>query len=268
MTDKASDRRPALVLAADHRARGILTVESYDELLRALEAALAHCDGVMATAQPLGDLVESGATRDKRTYLSLNRTGLAGSAFELDDRLVASVDAAASAGHTGVKIMTRIDLADPITARALELLGRILQDAAAAGLEAMVEPLSWREGAVDRSTEGVLLAAVIAHDMGAPLLKVPVPDLPAGTRRVEAMRRVTSSVGVPVLVLGGPRSASRRSALRELADGLGGGCSGAVIGRAVYQDPDPSRMARMVSDLVHGRTPLEGLLEEAESMEP
>ena len=54
----------------------------------------------------LGDLVQAGHVSGRqRTYLSLNRTGLAGSTFELDDRLVASVGANASlaviegAGH-------------------------------------------------------------------------------------------------------------------------------------------------------------------------
>ena len=53
-----------------------------------------------------------------------------------------------------------------------------------------------------------MLAAVIAHDLGAPLLKVPVPDVPAGGARVEAVARIVASVGVPVLFLGGPHDAS------------------------------------------------------------
>ena len=55
----AGDRRlgiPALVLAADHRARGVMTIERYVDYLRALREALPHSDGILATAQPLGDL--------------------------------------------------------------------------------------------------------------------------------------------------------------------------------------------------------------------
>ncbi len=65
----------------------------------------------------------------QRTYLSINRTGLAGSAFELDDRLVASVARAAADGWTGVKLMTRIDYADPDGAAGLALLGQVLEEA-------------------------------------------------------------------------------------------------------------------------------------------
>ena len=78
----------------------------------------------------------------------MNRTGLAGSVFELDDRLVASVPRAAADGWTGVKHMTRIDMGDPVTASALELLGQVLEQARSAGLEALIEPLVWQEGRV------------------------------------------------------------------------------------------------------------------------
>ena len=182
-----------LVLAAGHRARGVPTIERYDDYLRALTAAVAHCDGVLATAQPLVDLAGSGCLGGRRTYLSLNRTGLAGSAFELDDRLVASVARAAADGWTGVKLMTRIDYADPGGAAHLALLGQVLEEAAAARLEALIEPLIWRNGAMSRATDDVVLATVIAHDLGAPLLKVPVPDAPPGQARVEAVARVVAA---------------------------------------------------------------------------
>jgi 2-amino-4,5-dihydroxy-6-oxo-7-(phosphonooxy)heptanoate synthase len=239
-----------IILAADHRARGVITVEDYGELLDRLRAALVHCDGLMATVKPLADLAPE-LRADQTTWLSLNRTGLADSAFELDDRLVATCARAVDEGYTGVKHMTRIDPDDPTTAGALELLGRVLEEARVAELDVMVEPLSWRRGAVDRSTDAVVYAAVIAHDMGAPLIKVPVPDAAPGGARIDAVRRVVASVGVPVLFLGGPRR-ERDGALSEVADSVEGGAAGMAIGRAVYQDPFPAEMARLVADLFDG----------------
>jgi DhnA family fructose-bisphosphate aldolase class Ia len=243
-----------LILAADHRARGVITVEGYAAYLAALTAALAACDGILASRQPLADLAASGALGPQhRTYLSINRTGLAGSAFELDDRLVTTVDRAAADGWTGIKHMTRIDLTDPLTAPALELLGSVIDDARAAGVEALIESLSWRDGAMARDTEAIVLAAVIAHDMGAPLLKVPVPDVPAGGPRIAAVARVVQSVGVPVLFLGGPRGdAGRQAVLDEISDAMAGGAAGMAIGRQVFGDPEPEKMARLVADAVHG----------------
>jgi DhnA family fructose-bisphosphate aldolase class Ia len=249
---------PSLILAADHRARGVLTVERYAEYVAALELALPHCDGILASAQPLGDLARSGAVAPRhRTYLSINRTGLAGAVFELDDRLVASVERAAADGWTGVKHMTRIDHADPAGAGALELLGRVLESARAVGLDALVESAVWRDGAMARDVDSVVFGAVVAHDMGAPVLKVPVPDATPGEPRAAAVARVVASVGVPVLFLGGPRRGggqsedeAREQVLDEVRDVMAGGGAGMAIGRTVYQDPDPAAMARRISAIV------------------
>ncbi len=244
----------SLILAADHRARGVLTVEDYATLTSALAAALPACDGILASAQPLADLRSAGALGpSQRTYLSINRTGLAGSAFELDDRLVASVARAARDGWTGVKHMVRLDLSDPVTAGALELLGRVLEEAAAAGLEALVEAAMWGPGGMAHDPDSVVKAAVIAHDLGAPLLKVPIPDAEAGAPRTAAVARVVRSVGVPVLFLGGPRrEGGEQALLDQVRDVMAAGAGGLAIGRAVYQHPEPARMAETLAALVHG----------------
>ena len=254
MTVPGGVEGPQLVLAADHRARGVPTVERYDDYLAAIGAALPHCDGILATAQPLGDVAAAGRLRPgQRTYLSINRTGLAGTAFELDDRLVASVGRAAGDGWTGVKLMTRIAPDDPAGAAALELLGRVLEEAVVAGLEALVEPVVWRDGRMSRVPDDVVLAAVVAHDLGAPLLKVPVPDLPPGAPRAGAVRRVVGSVGVPVLFLGGPRRPGDEPVTDVARDVMDGGAAGLAVGRSVLEDPDPGAAAARLAAIVHGR---------------
>jgi DhnA family fructose-bisphosphate aldolase class Ia len=262
MTDRATDGAaterwagyPALVLAADHRARGVPTIEGYADYLAALREALPHCDGILATAQPLTDLARSGAVRaEQRTYLSINRTGLAGSAFELDDRLVATVARAAEDGWTGIKLMTRIDPDDGHGAAALEILGRVLEDARSSHLDALIEPVMWRHGQMSRVTGDIVLAATIAHDLGAPLLKVPVPDEPGGESRVAAVGRVVASVGVPVLFLGGPHREGSETVLSEARDVMAGGGAGLAMGRAIIGEPAPGAMASQLSEVVHGR---------------
>jgi DhnA family fructose-bisphosphate aldolase class Ia len=246
---------PSLILAADHRARAVMTTETWADFFGSLAQALPSCDGILATAQPLSGLAAAGhLTAAHRTYLSINRTGLAGSAFELDDRLVASVPRAAEDGWSGVKHMTRIDMDDPMTASALELLGQVLEQASAAGLEALVEPLMWDQGRIRRDADAIVLASVIAHDIGAPVLKVPVPAAAPGSERQRAVARVMASVSVPVLFLGGPVTAAGRAAvLDEVRDVMEGGGAGMAMGRTIYQDPDPAEAAGLVHDLVHGR---------------
>jgi 2-amino-4,5-dihydroxy-6-oxo-7-(phosphonooxy)heptanoate synthase len=248
-----------------------MTIEAYSSYLGALRSALAHCDGILATVQPLAHLAGT-VNEQQRTYLSLNRTGLAGSAFELDDRLVTTVARAVAMGYSGIKHMTRIDKSDPLTAGALELLGRVLEESRIAGIEALIEAVTWRGGAMARDTDSITYAAVIAHDMGAPLLKVPIPASEPGRARVEAVARIVSSVGVPVLFLGGPRASAagagragaggpgadlsdiRRAVLSEVRDVMTGGAAGLAIGRSILLDPDPREMARLVADAVHGRS--------------
>jgi class I fructose-bisphosphate aldolase len=233
----------------------VLTTENWAEFFGSLAQALPSCDGILATAQPLAGLAGAGhLTALHRTYLSINRTGLAGSAFELDDRLVASVPRAAADGWSGVKHMTRIDMDDAITAAALELLGQVLEQSKEAGLEALIEPLAWEGGRIRRDTDAIVLASIIAHDMGAPVIKVPVPTAAPGAERQRAVARVVASVGVPVLFLGGPRTAAGRDAvLDEVRDVMDGGGAGMAMGRTIYQDPDPAEAAGLVRALVHGR---------------
>jgi hypothetical protein len=244
---------PAFVLAADHRARGVITMERYDDYVNALALALPASDGILATPQPLTDLATRGhLSPHHRTYLSINRSGLAGSSFELDDRLIASVPRAKADGWSGIKHMTRIDMADPLTSPALELLGQVLEQTKAAGLDALIEPLLWRDNKMSRQTDDIVFAAVIAHDIGAPLIKVPVPAVEAGAARQQAVARVVASVGVPVLFLGGPKGdTGRQSVLEEVRDVMEGGGAGMAIGRTVYQDDDPAEMAGLVAGLIH-----------------
>jgi len=246
---------PALILAADHRARAVRTTEGWQEFFGALAQALPCCDGILATRQPLAGLVAAGhVTARHRTYLSINRTGLAGSVFELDDRLVASVPQAAADGWTGVKHMTRIDMGDPVTASALELLGQVLEQARREGIEALIEPLLWEGGRIRRDTDSIVLAAVVAHDMGAPVIKVPVPAVSPGAERRRAVARVVAAVSVPMLFLGGPRTeAGREKVLDEVRDVMEGGGAGMALGRTIYEDPDPAEMAGLVDAVVHGR---------------
>src|SRR5580765_2229904 len=114
-----------MIVAADHPARGALGVgsrstamNSRTDLLDRLRAALADpgVDGVLATADILDDLVLLGALDDKVVFSSFNRGGLAGSSFELDDRMTGATAASTAAARmNGGKMLCRIDLGDPGT---------------------------------------------------------------------------------------------------------------------------------------------------------
>ncbi len=210
-----------MIVAADHPARGALSVgsnptamNSRTDLLDRLRTALATpgVDGVLATADILDDLVLLGALDDKVVISSMNRGGLAGSAFELDDRMTGATAAStAEAGMNGAKMLTRIDLGDPGTLSTMTACAQAIDDLAAHGLMALVEPfLSSRvDGKVhnDLSADAVIKSIHITQGLGSTSaytwMKLPV---------VQDMERVMDATTLPTLLLGGdPRTAPEQT---------------------------------------------------------
>jgi hypothetical protein len=121
------------------------------DLLARLCEALSRpgVNGVLGTPDISEDLLLLGAVDDKIVFGSMNRGGLAGASWEIDDRFTA-YDAAtiAAMGFEGGKMLTRIDLDDPATAAGVEACSRAMSELAANGLIAMVEP-SWPGGSTE-----------------------------------------------------------------------------------------------------------------------
>jgi hypothetical protein len=201
-----------MVIAADHPARGALRAGSDHlamadraQLLRRLCRALAHpqFNGVLGTADILEDLLLLGALEDKVVIGSMNRGGLAGTVFEIDDRFT-GYDAAsiAEAGFEGGKMLLRIDPADPATSPTLQACAEAVSELAAHRRMAMIEPfLSGRtDGRVhnDLTPEAVIRSITVAAGLGTTSaytwLKLPV---------VEGMDRVLAASTLPTLILGG-----------------------------------------------------------------
>lgn len=253
-----------LVVAADHPARGALGVRddpwamaSRTGLLGRLRTALARpgVDGVLATPDVLEDLLLLGDLDDKVVFGSMNRGGLQGARFELDDRFTAYDAAAiAAAGFDGGKMLTRIDLDDPATARTLEASARAVSALASRQLVAMVEPFmsSRVDGRVvnDLSAEGVISSIHIAQALGATSaytwLKLPVvPD----------MARVMDATTLPTLLLGGDPFGHADDTFAEWGKALTlPSVRGLVVGRALLfpRDGDVAAAVDAAAALVHG----------------
>jgi len=251
----ARRRRPLLgadgrlmIVAADHPARGALGVRAVadamadrEDLLRRLVVALDRpgVDGVLGTPDVLEDLLLLGALEEKVVIGSMNRGGLLGAAFELDDRFTA-YDAAtiASMGFDGGKMLTRIDPADPGTVATLEASGRAVSELAAHKVMAMVEPFHSRrvDGHVvnDLSAAAVARSVAIAAGLGVTSaytwLKLPV---------VDDMATVTAATTLPSLLLGGDPSGHPEETYAKWRGALAlPGVRGLVVGRALLYPPD------------------------------
>ncbi|MCX5265974.1 aldolase [Streptomyces sp. NBC_00199] len=202
----------AMIVAADHPARGANRVGADPSAMadrsRLLDRLCLALDrpgvtGVLATADILEDLLLLGVLDGKSVFGSMNRAGLAGSVFEIDDRFT-GYDAAtiAAMGFDGGKMLTRIALQDPITPSVLENTARAVDELNDRQLIAMVEPFIsiWEDGRIrnDLSTEAVVKSVTITSGLGRSTaytwLKLPV---------VEDMERVLASSSLPALLLGG-----------------------------------------------------------------
>ncbi len=139
-----------MMIAADHPARGALgagdralAMGDRGDLLDRICLALSRpgVNGVLGTPDILEDLLLLGALDGKVLIGSMNRGGIAGTAFEIDDRFTA-YDAAsiAEAGYEGGKMLVRIDPEDRATAATLESCARAVSELAGHRLMAMVEP--------------------------------------------------------------------------------------------------------------------------------
>jgi hypothetical protein len=201
-----------MIIAADHPARGALragedalAMADRVDLLDRLVLALSRpgVNGVLGTADILEDLLLLGALDDKVVIGSMNRGGLAGTVFEIDDRFTGyTADAIAAAGFEGGKMLLRIDPEDPATVATVEACAQAISELAGHRLMAMIEPfISHRvDGRVrnDTGAEANIRAATVSAGLGVTSaytwLKVPV---------VEDMERVIAATTLPALLLGG-----------------------------------------------------------------
>lgn len=254
----AARRRPAglvgehgklMIIAADHPARGALRAGTEPlamgnriDLLDRIRTALARpgVNGVLGTPDILEDLLLLGALDDKVVVGSMNRGGLAGTSFEMDDRFTAyDAGSIAGAGFEGGKMLLRIDPEDAGTVATLESCGRAVSELAGHKRMAMVEPFISNRGADGRvrnelAPDAMVRAMTVAAGLGTTSaytwLKVPI---------VDEMERVMAATTLPALILGGEVSADPEAAYAQWSKALAlPTVQGLVIGRSLLYPPN------------------------------
>ncbi|HEX5405617.1 MAG TPA: aldolase [Pseudonocardiaceae bacterium] len=237
-----------MMIAADHPARNALgagekpmAMADRADLLDRLCLALSRpgVNGVLGTPDVIEDLLLLGALDDKVVVGSMNRGGLAGSVFELDDRFTAyDADSVAAMGYEGGKMLMRIDPDDPATVRTMQACGRAVGELAAHRLLAMIEPFVAHRmaGRVrnDLAPDAMIRAMTVASGLGSTSaytwLKVPVvPD----------MARVMAATTLPAVILGGEVDTDQDAAFESWRAALAlPTVRGLVVGRSLLYPPD------------------------------
>lgn len=254
-----------VILAADHTARGILAAGDdplavadrftlLDRLVRAL--ALPGVDGVMASADILEELAWLGALEGTLAIATMNRGGILGARWELDDRITAyDVAHVEDYGLDGGKVLLRIEDTDPGVARTLEMVAAVTTDLADRRLMCMIEPLPYVKDAsgravLDRAPDRLIRVVAIASGLGSSSaytwLKLPA---------VDNMAAVAGATTMPIVMLGGDPGPQWQqtfdrweSAMREP------NVRGLVAGRALLypEDGDVESAVRRAAAMVHG----------------
>ncbi len=251
------------IVAADHTARGVVGLgddplamadrrSMLDRLLTALDNP--RVDGVLASVDIMEDLVVLGALENRVAVGTMNRGGLAGAVWELDDRFTAyDTEHLVAAGLDAGKMLLRLDDDDPGTNPTLEACARAVQQLNDQRMMAMVEPIPYTRGPDGRrrwdDRPGRLLRAVgVSAALGGSSaytwLKI---------QATADIAQVAAMTTQPLLILGGapgpdPEAtyASWEVALAEPS------VRGLVVGRALLypSDGDVAAAVGRAADLV------------------
>ena len=257
-----------VIIAADHTSRGKISLGSnplamadrftlLDRLVRCL--AMPEVDGVLASADVLEELAWLGALDDKLAIGTMNRGGIIGATWELDDRITAyDVDHVESMGLDGGKTLIRIDYTDPAVARTIETVARVTTELADRGLMALVEPLPYLKdssgGAIlDTSDDALIKVVAIASGLGSSSACTWL-KIPASARMAE----IAGATTLPILMLGGEPGGNPDAIFDLWKDSMREpNVRGVVAGRTLLypNDNDPEGAVRRANAAVRSDDP-------------
>ena len=253
-----------MILAADHTARGMLAAggdplavaDRYtllDRIVRGL--AVPGVDGVMASADILEELAFLGALNEKVAIGTMNRGGIIGARWELDDRLTSyDPQHIEDNGLDGGKLLLRIEDTDPGVAGTIEMAAALTTDLASRKLMCMIEPLPYLKdengvARLDPSVEKLVKVVAIASGLGAisayTWLKIPA---------VDDTSVVAGATTMPILLLGGDPGANAPAVFDRMRRAMAEpNVRGIVAGRTLLYPTDGSveDVVAMAAEMVH-----------------
>ena len=262
-TTTAADGRLFLI-AADHAARGVLKAGDHPmamadrrTLLERIMLALSQpgVDGLLASPDVIDDLLLLDALHDKVVIGTMNRGGIAGAVWELDDAFTAYDTAAIDAQHLdGGKMLLRLDYQDRGTLRTVEACAAAVSALSSAHKLALLEVLPAQRDAsgalavlkdADAMIKGITIASGLGTSSAFTWLKIHV---------TADMERVMSATTLPTLLLGGDPGTRAAEVFAGWRNALAiPQIRGLVAGRALLYpaDGDVVRAVRDAAAIVH-----------------
>ena len=262
------------ILAADHPARMVTAVgdnpiamgDRYELLGRILRVITDEdFDGVMSTPDIIEELFivshllkEAGwkGFLDNKVILGcMNRGGLGGTAFEMDDRMTCyTAESIKEMRLDAAKIMFRLEASEKDSGATISYCAEAINQLNKLGIPVFVEALPVKKEAGKYKTTKSVESLVQVVGVGAGLgysslntwLKIPYCD------NFEKVARATTC---PILLLGGEATGDPTDILRQFVEGMkaGDNIRGALVGRNVTfpGKDDPLAVASAVNGIVH-----------------
>ena len=273
------------ILAADHPARRVLAIpgnplgmaDRHDYLARIVRVLQRdEVDGVMATMDILEDLLvlhellaeDGGGTAlldGKLLIASLNRGGLSGVSWEMDDPMTGATPATVAAWNLdGAKILLRICDDEPGSLRTITATVRAITELNAFGLPMFLEPLptvktekGYKVVKTSEALTRIVGAASALGDSSRHLwLKLPY---------CENYEAVVQATTLPILLLGGESTGDPTQFMREVEAGMSAGSNvrGVLVGRNVLYpgDADPADVAAAIGRILRNQASAETALD-------
>ncbi len=276
------------ILAADHPARRVAKVGDdpirmadrhgyLARIVRVLQSDVV--DGVMATMDVLEDLLilhhlileagGPGLLDDRLLIASLNRGGLAGASWEMDDPITGPTPATCAALNLdGAKLLMRLCDEETGSLNTMLYCSRAIREMNAFGLPTFLEPLPVVKDnnnyKVVKTAEALARIVGVASALGDSSrylwLKLPY---------CENYEVVAGATTLPILLLGGESVGDASPLLREIAAGLAAGSNvrGALVGRNVLYPgaEDPLIVAQAAGSIIHNNWTVERAMNAQES---
>ena len=168
--------------------------------------------------------------------------------------LVCTVEEAVRLGADAVSV--HVILGDETEAKMLDDLGLVTEAAVSWGMPVLAMMYA-RGPKVKNEFDADVVAhcARVGNELGADIVKVPYTGDP------DSFAKVVAGCCVPVVIAGGPKIDSRRGLLEMIANSVLAGGAGLSVGRNIFQDPEPAKLLRAVTAIVHENAGVDAAME-------
>lgn len=232
-------------------------LEKRDDIIHTIDS----CRGANAIMIPPGmvDHFSEGFIGPDRPSLvvHLDWTNFSRKVLPLDvgaQTAVASIEEVAAAGADAV--MTYLLVGYDDAQRDAEEVARNAAIARACdrlGIALIIEPRYAQERSYpERKTDAAIMQYYcrVSADLGADIVKCIWPG------STDAMAEIVDRCYAPILVAGGARDDSNPEGIFDLAtDAVASGARGLIVGRTVYQSPDPAAAVNKLRGILEGEDP-------------